>query len=107
MDNAAARAPEFSVSELKKAYGSRLLIAYDPVPEGSQDPNGVALERQVLRSCETEGVPCFSLRDALADDWAPRGFHNTAPNVGHYNVTGHRRVAWALFEALRLSRASK
>jgi hypothetical protein len=100
-----ALAPEISVSELKKAYGSRLLIAYDPEPEGAQD--AVAVERQVLRSCETQAVPCFSLRDALAPDRLPRGFHNTAPNVGHYNATGHRLVARALFEDLRFWRESK
>ncbi|MGA3240145.1 MAG: hypothetical protein ABSG03_28045 [Bryobacteraceae bacterium] len=101
----AARVPRATVLGLKRAYGPRLLIVYVPEFFGTQYRSAEPLEQQVLALCVQEGVACLSAREALARERyeqlrLSRGFHNTAPGVGHFNATGHRIVGqeiWRYF----------
>ena len=90
-----ARVPRITVLGLKKAYGPRLLIVYAPAYFGTRYDSVEPVEREVLALCVQEGVACLSVREALARERydqfrLSRGFHNTAPGVGHFNANGHR-----------------
>jgi len=80
-----------SVKALQDSYGSRLLIAYDPM-DRSKSENSL-LEREFLKACHQLQANCIDVADTLAKEPMPRGFSNTAPNTGHYNAAGHRRLA--------------
>jgi hypothetical protein len=103
----AVRVPRTTVLGLKKAYGPRLLIVYVPAFFGTRYSSAEPVEQQVLALCVQEGVACLSAREALARERyqqsrLSRGFHNTAPGVGHFNATGHRILGqeiWRYFAA--------
>lgn len=88
-----------SVKGLQQSYGSRLLIAYDPMDDGTEDSR--ALEREFLKACRDSRADCVDLAGPLSEEVMPRGFPNTMPNTGHYNAAGHHRVAEALATALK------
>jgi hypothetical protein len=98
----AARVPRATVLGLKKAYGPRLLIVYAPadVFEGVEP-----IEKELLRLGMEQGVEFLSVRAALArdrDEYSrlSRGFHNTAPGVGHFNVIGHKIIGEEIWRYL-------
>jgi hypothetical protein len=98
----AARIPRATVLALKKAYGTRLFIVYAP-PIGLQAEKPVETELRGL--CAEQGVGFLSVREPLARDRAEhhrlnRGFHNTAPGVGHFNATGHRIIGEEIWRYL-------
>jgi hypothetical protein len=97
---AEALVARLSVAGLKRAYGKRLLIAYDPQAGFSASARIDALESQLLAACRSEQVRCISLGQALNGAWYARGFHNTSLGRGHYNAVGHRLIAERLVEAL-------
>ena len=91
-----------SVSGLRKAYGERLFILYTPVCGVRCGPDPEPAEAALLETCRREGTHCVSMRKDMIEDAArnnrfSRGFHNTAPGVGHLNRTGLElaaRVIW-------------
>ena len=101
----AARVPRATVLGLKKAYGSRLVIVYVPYFEGTNYASSDPVEQEVLELCAQNEVDCFSMRKALALERyenfrLSRGFHNTAPGVGHFNSTGHRVIGTQIWNHL-------
>ncbi len=104
----ATRIPRATVLALKKAYGARLFIVYAP-PTGLQTEEPVETELRGL--CAEQGVGFLSVREPLARDRAEhhrlnRGFHNTAPGVGHFNATGHRIIGEEIWRYLRARSSS-
>jgi len=98
----AARVPHATVLALKKAYEARLIIVYAP-PVGHDTVEPVETELRGL--CADLGVAFVSVREALARDRKEhhrlsRGFHNTAPGVGHFNATGHRIIGEEIWRYL-------
>ena len=97
-----ARVPRATVTGLKQAYGARLIIVYAPAePSTSVEP----IETELARLCADEDVSFLSVREALLRDRNEhfrfsRGFHNTAPGVGHFNVIGHRIIGAELWRYL-------
>jgi len=97
-----ARVPRATVLALKKAYGMKLFIVYAP-PVGH---DGVEPAETELRGlCAEQGVAFLSVREALARDRnehhrLSRGFHNTAPGVGHFNATGHKIIGEEIWRYL-------
>ncbi len=105
----AARVPRATVLGLKQAYGRRLLIVYAPEFFGTHYSSADPLEQRVLALCVQEGVACLSTREALARERydrlrLSRGFHNTAPGVGHFNATGHRIIGQEIWRYLAARR---
>lgn len=98
----AARIPRATVIGLRQAYGPRLIIVYAPAePSASVEP----IETQLARLCADEQVSFLSVREALLRDRNERsrfsrGFHNTAPGVGHFNAVGHRIIGTELWRYL-------
>ena len=91
-----------SVHGLREAYGEKLLILYTPFCGIRCGDTPEAAETALLDACRTEQVHCVSMRRDMIDEAArnfrlARGFHNTAPGVGHLNSDGLElaaRVAW-------------
>jgi hypothetical protein len=98
----AARVPRAMVLALKKAYATRLLIVYaPPVGHDAVEP----VETELLGFCAEQGVAFLSVREALARDRneysrLSRGFHNTAPGVGHFNAIGHKIIGEEIWRYL-------
>ena len=102
LDEEAARVPHATVLALKMAYGTRLIIVYAP-PIGHDTVEPVEAELRGL--CADQGVAFVSVWEALARDRnehhrLSRGFHNTAPGVGHFNATGHRIIGEEIWRYL-------
>jgi hypothetical protein len=100
-----AGVPRATVLGLKEAYGARLLIVYTPSLLGAGHIAVDATETEVLRLCAEEHVACISVRAALEQDRndylrLSRGFHNTAPGVGHFNAIGHRIIGQEVWRYL-------
>jgi hypothetical protein len=100
-----AGAARSSVIDLKKAYGARLLIVYTPSLLGAGHMLVEPAETEILRRCAEERVACISVRAALEQDRddhfrLSRGFHNTAPGVGHFNAIGHRIIGEEIWRYL-------
>jgi hypothetical protein len=99
----AARVPRATVLALKKAFGTRLFIVYAPaVHQDDVEP----LETELQSLCAEEGVAFLSVQEALARDRhehsrLSRGFHNTAPGVGHFNAIGHEIIGKEIWRYLR------
>jgi len=102
LDEEAARVPHAAVLALKKAYGTRLLIVYAPaIGHDAVEP----VETELRGLCAEQGVAFLSVQEALARDRdehhrLSRGFHNTAPGVGHFNATGHRIIGEEIWRYL-------
>jgi hypothetical protein len=101
----AARVPRAVVLGLKKAYGERLIIVYTPHLLGVGRYSVEPAEMDLLRLCADQGVGFVSMREALARDRndysrLSRGFHNTAPGVGHFNAIGHRIIGEEIWRYL-------
>lgn len=101
----AARVPRATVLGLKRTFGSRLLIVYTPEDFGTHYDSPEPMEHELLDLCAENGVPCISVRDALAREryehlQLSRGFHNTAPGAGHFNATGHRAIGEEIWRYL-------
>jgi hypothetical protein len=102
LDKEAARVPHATVLALKKAYGTRLLIVYAPaIGHDAVEP----VETELRDLCAEQGVAFVSVREALARDRnehhrLSRGFHNTAPGVGHFNANGHRIIGEEIWRYL-------
>ena len=93
----AARVPHASVLGLKRAFGDRLLVVYAPQVLGPGHYFIGPAEMELERLCADEGVAFLSVRERLERDHnhysrLSRGFHNTAPGVGHFNAIGHRII---------------
>jgi len=93
----ATRILRATVLGLKKAYGARLLMVYTPSFLGAGHLSVEPTETEVKRLCAEERVACVFVRAALEQDRnehfrLSRGFHNTAPGVGHFNAIGHRII---------------
>jgi hypothetical protein len=104
-DGAATRIPRATVLGLKQAYGARLLIVYTPSLLGAGHLSVEPAETEILRLCAEEHVACISVRAALEQDRndhfrLSRGFHNTAPGVGHFNAIGHRIIGEEIWRYL-------
>jgi hypothetical protein len=99
----AARVPRATVLALKRAYGARLLIVYTPaVGDDGVEP----VEMELRDFCAEQHVAFLSVRAALARDRyehsrLSRGFHNTAPGVGHFNAIGHKIIGEEIWGYLR------
>ncbi len=97
-----ARVPRVTVTGLKQAYGTRLIIVYAPAePSASVEP----IETELARLCADEDVSFLSVREALLRDRNERsrfsrGFHSTAPGVGHFNAVGHRIIGAEIWRYL-------
>ena len=104
----AARIPRATVTGLKQAYGTRLIIVYAPAePSASVEP----IETELARLCADEDVSFLSVREALLRDRnehsrLSRGFHNTAPGVGHFNAVGHQIIGAEIWRYLAARPAS-
>jgi hypothetical protein len=86
-----------TVLGLKNAYGARLLMVYTPSLLGSGHISVEPTGTEVQRLCAEERVECLFVGAALERDRdayfrLSRGFHNTAPGVGHFNAIGHRII---------------
>jgi hypothetical protein len=97
LDEQAARVPRASVLGLKRAFGGRLLVVYAPQVLGPAHYSVEPTETELQRLCAEEGVAFLSVRERLERDRnhysrLSRGFHNTAPGVGHFNAIGHRII---------------
>jgi hypothetical protein len=100
-----AGVPRATVLGLKEAYGARLLIVFTPSLLGPGHSDVEATETEVLRLCAEEHVACISVRGALEQDRndhlrLSRGFHNTAPGLGHFNAIGHRIIGQEIWRYL-------
>jgi hypothetical protein len=102
------RVARVSVSLLKRAYGSRLLIAFLPEVTIRTDRPPTREELELARLCRAEGIPYASGHDAfmrMRDRFVySRGFHNTQPGHGHLNERGQRafaEIVWGLLESVR------
>ena len=92
-----ARVLRATVLGLKQAYGARLLIVYTPSLLGAGHISVWPTETEVQGLCAEEHVACLFVGAALEQDriehfQLSRGFHNTAPGVGHFNAIGHRII---------------
>jgi len=92
-----ARILRATVLGLKRAYGARLLMVYTPSLLGAGHISVEPTETEAQRLCAEERVACLFVRAALEQDRnehfrLSRGFHNTAPGVGHFNAIGHRTI---------------
>jgi hypothetical protein len=101
----AALVPRAMVLALKRAYGARLLIVFTPHLLGVGHFSVEPTERELLRICADQGVAFISVRDAFERDRdshsrLSRGFHNTAPGVGHFNAIGHRIIGEEIWRYL-------
>jgi hypothetical protein len=99
----ATRVPRATLLALKKSYGLRLIIIYAP-PVALDDVEPVETELRSL--CAEQGVAFLSVREALVRDryehsHLSRGFHNTAPGVGHFNAVGHEIIGEEIWRYLR------
>jgi hypothetical protein len=100
----ASRVPRATVLALKQAYGSRLIIVYTPSSSGTHFDDE-PIDQELLTLCAENGVACLPVRDALERDMyehaqLSRGFHNTAPGVGHFNATGHQIIGQEIWRFL-------
>jgi hypothetical protein len=98
----AARVPRATVLALKKAFGTRLIMIYAP-PVGVDDVEPV--ETELRNICAEQGVAFLSVQQALVQDRIDhsrlsRGFHNTAPGVGHFNAIGHQIIGEEIWRYL-------
>ena len=98
----AARVPRAIVLALKKSYGAPLIIIYTP-PVGVDDVEPVELELRNV--CVEQGVAFLSVQRALVQDRnehsrLSRGFHNTAPGMGHFNAIGHQIIGEEIWRYL-------
>jgi hypothetical protein len=99
--------PYAVVRALKQAYGSRVLIIYDPGCGVDCDSTADPRETALLEACTNERILCESSRSAMIADRdkyhrLSQGFSNTLPGEGHLNVTGHRIVGeliWQMVES--------
>ena len=96
------RVPRASVLGLKRAFGGRLLVVYAPQVLGPGHYSLEPAETELQRLCAEEGVAFLSVREQLERDREQysrlsRGFHNTAPGVGHFNAIGHRIIGEAIW----------
>jgi hypothetical protein len=96
-NEANARVLRAIVVGLKEAYGARLLIVYTPSLLGAGHISVEPTETELQHLCAEERVACLFVRTALEQDRnehfrLSRGFHNTAPGVGHFNAIGHRII---------------
>jgi hypothetical protein len=101
----AMRVPRATVLGLKQVFGARLLIVYAPELLGPGHFTIEPVEMELMRVCAVEGVACLSVREALDQDRndhsrLSRGFHNTAPGVGHFNAIGHRIIGEEIWRYL-------
>jgi hypothetical protein len=97
LNEQAARVPRASVLGLKRAFGGRLLVVYAPEVLGPGHYSLEPAETELQRLCAEERVAFLSVRERLERDRdqysrLSRGFHNTAPGVGHFNAIGHRII---------------
>jgi hypothetical protein len=98
----ATRVPRATVLALKQAYGTGLVIVYAP----SGRPDAIEpVETELGGLCAEESVAFLSVREALARDRGlhsrlSRGFHNTAPGVGHFNAVGHQIIGEEIWRYL-------
>jgi hypothetical protein len=97
LNEQAARVPRATVLGLKEAFGGRLLIVYAPQVLGPGHYSVEPVEMELQQLCARAGVAFLSVREALERDRndysrLSRGFHNTAPGVGHFNAIGHRII---------------
>jgi hypothetical protein len=98
----ADRVPRATVLALKKAYGPRLLVVYAPsIGYDAVSP----VETELRGLCAEQNVGFLSVREALARDRKDhsrlsRGFHNTAPGVGHFNAIGHKIIGEEIWRYL-------
>jgi hypothetical protein len=91
-----------SVQGLKAAYGDRLLIVFTPICHADCSDKPDDRESALLQACEEQSVRCVSIRKQMLEELATnarlaRGFHNTAPGIGHLNAIGLDlcgRVIW-------------
>ena len=97
-----ARVPRATVQSLKQVGGAWLFIVYAP-PMGVEQLEPIETELRLL--CAEHGVGFLSVRQALIRDRdehgrLSRGFHNTAPGIGHFNATGHRIIGQEIWRYL-------
>ena len=97
--------PRATVLGLKRIFGVRLLIVYAPASLGAAHYSVDQAETELQRVCATERVAFISVREALERDRnaharLSRGFHNTAPGVGHFNAIGHRIIGEEIWRYL-------
>jgi hypothetical protein len=97
LDEESARVPRATVLGLKRAFGGRLLIVYAPQVLGPGHYSVEPVETELQQLCAEAGVAFLSVRERLEQDRndysrLSRGFHNTAPGVGHFNVIGHQII---------------
>jgi hypothetical protein len=90
---------------LKDNYGDALHILYVPNQPFSANPPVEPQEAAVLKACQTYGVACRSLRDAMINDLIvnhkiDQGFSNTVPGIGHLNVRGDALASDAIYDWL-------
>ena len=107
-DSQGASIPQASVTLLKRAYGSRLLIVFLAEIGMDSDREPSAEELALERACRAAGIPYASSRPvfiAMRDRSVySRGFHNTLPGAGHLNEAGQRgfaEVVWQLLKQVR------
>jgi hypothetical protein len=91
------------VRGLKSAYGEKLFVLYAPGQLYSADDPPEIQESALLSACQSQGIPCRSLRAGMIDDLLvrhrlDRGFSNTAPGTGHFSVRGQELVADAIYD---------
>ena len=65
------------------------------------EPDGAELD--LARACGEEGVDFLSMRNSMLAEHEQngllcRGFHNSAPGMGHFNEVGHRALGTAIWE---------
>lgn len=97
-----------SVRELKAAYGDKLLIVFTPYcgPRCNEQPE--PSEAGLLQACRGQSVRCVSLRPEMLQELREnhritRGFHNTAPGVGHLNEVGLRIAGQVIWRELAMA----
>ena len=82
-----------SVRGLKSVFGDKLLIVFTPYCGGRCSEEPEPSETALLQACREQSVHCVSirpemLRELRGNHRIARGFHNTAPGVGHLNKVG-------------------
>jgi hypothetical protein len=97
--------PRATVLGLKRVLGGRLMIVYAPPLLGPGHYPVEPAEMELQRRCQEEDVAFLSVREALDRDRSDhsrlsRGFHNTAPGVGHFNAIGHRIIGEEIWRYL-------
>jgi hypothetical protein len=105
LDQQAAWVPRASVLGLKRAFGGRLLVVYASQVLGPGHYSVGTAEAELQRLCAEEGVAFLSVREGLERDRnqysrLSRGFHNTAPGVGHFNAIGHRIIGEEIWRCI-------